>query len=92
RLFQQAILNQYQNSLAAYSVKTQSLNTIIQNFYEVGFIPEVVSSDEFEQIQKLQLCDNSIIFNGPYKTDASLIKALQLNAMINCDHFDEILR
>ncbi|ACD30190.1 rhizoferrin biosystnesis N-citrylornithine decarboxylase FslC [Francisella tularensis] len=92
RLFQQAILNQYQNSIAAYSVKTQSLNTIIQKFYEVGFIPEVVSSDEFEQIQKLQLCDKSIIFNGPYKNDASLIKALQLNAMINCDHFDEILR
>lgn len=92
RLFQQAILNQYQNSIAAYSVKTQSLNTIIQKFCEVGFIPEVVSSDEFEQIQTLQLCDKSIIFNGPYKNDASLIKALQLNAMINCDHFDEILR
>ncbi|MDE4938311.1 diaminopimelate decarboxylase, partial [Francisella tularensis subsp. holarctica] len=84
--------NQYQNSIASYSVKTQSLNTIIQKFYEVVFIPEVVSSDEFEQIQKLQICDKSIIFNGPYKNDASLNKALQFNAMINCDHFDEILR
>ncbi|AEE27055.1 rhizoferrin biosystnesis N-citrylornithine decarboxylase FslC [Francisella hispaniensis] len=90
--FQQTILKQYKNSIAAYSVKTQSLSTIIQKFYQAGFIPEVVSSDEFQLIEKLQLWDKGIIFNGPYKNDASLIKALRLNAIINCDHFDEILR
>lgn len=51
RLFKKTITNHYQNSIAAYSVKTQSLSGIIKRFYDNGFIPEVVSSDEFELIE-----------------------------------------
>lgn len=92
KLFKKIITNHYQNSIAAYSVKTQSLPGIIKKFCENGFTPEVVSSDEFELIEKLNLNSDRIIFNGPYKTDKSLTKALQSNSIINCDHFDEILR
>ena len=53
KLFQQTILKQYKINIMVYSVKIQSLSTIIQKFYKVGFVIEVVSSDEFELIQKL---------------------------------------
>ncbi|MFT4693991.1 MAG: diaminopimelate decarboxylase [Francisella sp.] len=92
KLFQKVITNNYQNSIAAYSVKTQSLPGIIKRFCENGFIPEVVSSDEFELIEKLKLNNDGVIFNGPYKTDKSLVKAIRSNSIINCDHFGEILR
>ncbi|AIT09514.1 diaminopimelate decarboxylase [Candidatus Francisella endociliophora] len=90
---QKALTSQYKNSIAAYSVKTQPLSKVIKRFYEIGFIPEVVSSDEFDLIEKLKLNNKGIIFNGPYKTDKSLKKALSLpNSIINCDHYDEIER
>ncbi|AXA34612.1 rhizoferrin biosystnesis N-citrylornithine decarboxylase FslC [Francisella adeliensis] len=92
KLFKKTITNHYQNSIAAYSVKTQSLPGIINIFCKNGFVPEVVSSDEFELIEKLNLNNSNIIFNGPYKTDESLTKAILSNSIINCDHFGEILR
>ena len=92
RSFKKIITNHYQNSITAYSVKTQSLPDVIKKFYENGFIPEVVSSDEFELIEKLKLNGKGVIFNGPYKTDKSLVKAIKSNSTINCDHFGEILR
>lgn len=87
KLFKKTITNHYQNSIAAYSVKTQSLPGIINIFCKNGFVPEVVSSDEFELIEKLNLNNSNIIFNGPYKTDESLTKAILSNSIINCDHF-----
>lgn len=92
KIFQKAINSYYQNSIAAYSVKTQSLPGVINVFCKNDFIPEVVSSDEFELVEKLELNRDSIIFNGPYKTDKSLVKAIRSNAIINCDHFGEIIR
>ena len=90
--FRDTVTSCYENSRVACSVKTQPLAGLVRRLYATGYIPEVVSSDEFALINELDLLDQGIIFNGPYKTDEALIRAIRGNARINCDHFDEVLR
>lgn len=80
----------YQNVQFAWSYKTNYLNAICKAFHDEGAIAEVVSGFEYEKARALGIEGKNIIFNGPYKSKKSLRLAIEENAQINIDHFDEI--
>lgn len=74
----------------AWSYKTNYMNAVCQIFHQEGSWAEVVSGFEYEKALKNGVPGNKIIFNGPDKTDAELVKAAQNNSLIHIDHFDEL--
>ncbi|MFZ4581537.1 MAG: hypothetical protein ACOYM7_02700 [Paludibacter sp.] len=74
----------------AWSYKTNYMNAVCQIFHQEGSWAEVVSGFEYEKALKNGVPGNKIIFNGPDKSDAELIKAAQNNSLIHIDHFDEL--
>ena len=59
-------------------------------FHEEGSIAEVVSQFEYEKARALGIPGEKIIFSGPYKPLAALKTAVEENAHIQVDHFQEI--
>lgn len=74
----------------AWSYKTNYLNAVCRIFHQEGSWAEVVSGFEYDKA----LCNNvpgdKIIFNGPEKSDADLLKAARNNSPIHIDHYDEL--
>ena len=89
--FIDAFHSQYPKVVLGLSYKTNPLMHVAKTLHQLGAIPEVVSSDEY-QLARRFCPDKSIIFNGPIKTDSSLVQALDENVIIHCDHFAEIKR
>jgi len=85
-----AFSNVYPNVVFAWSYKTNYLNGICHFFHRQGSIAEVVSHFEYEKAKALGIKGENIIFNGPYKNMQSLETAIEDNAIINIDSFDEI--
>lgn len=74
----------------AWSYKTNYLNAICSIYHDEGSWAEVVSGYEFEKALKLGVSGSKILFNGPKKSEEDLILALNNNACIHIDHFDEL--
>ncbi len=74
----------------AWSYKTNYLDAICSIFHDEGSWAEVVSGFEFEKALSLGVSGSQILFNGPDKSEADLILAIQNNASIHIDHFDEL--
>jgi diaminopimelate decarboxylase len=74
----------------AWSYKTNYLDAICSIFHEEGSWAEVVSSFEFNKALSLGVDGSQILFNGPEKSEADLILAIENNASIHIDHFDEL--
>ena len=74
----------------AWSYKTNYMNSVCQIFHQEGSWAEVVSGFEYEKAVGNGVPGNKIIFNGPIKTDAELIKAVQKGSLIHIDHYDEL--
>lgn len=74
----------------AYSYKTNYLTGIRAILHDEGAWAEVVSGLEYEMAQRLGIPGERIIFNGPYKTDDDLRRAVKDGAWINVDGFDEL--
>ena len=74
----------------AWSYKTNYMNSVCQIFHQEGSWAEVVSGFEYEKALGNGVPGNKIIFNGPIKTDAELIKAVQKGSLIHIDHYDEL--
>ena len=80
----------YCNVEIAYSYKTNYLPNLCKKIFHLGDIAEVVSEMELELA--LKLADNNrIIFNGPYKSEQSLIKSIENNVIIHIDNYDEFI-
>lgn len=75
----------------AWSYKTNYLNAICRVFHSEGSIAEVVSDFEYEKARRNGIEGHNIIYNGPYKTRASLERAIAEGAMIQVDNMDELL-
>ena len=75
----------------AWSYKTNYLNAICRVFHQEGSLAEVVSGFEYEKARHNGMAGNQIIFNGPYKTEAELRRALAEGALIQIDNRDEAL-
>lgn len=74
----------------AWSYKTNYMNAVCQVFHQEGSWAEVVSGFEYEKALGNGVSGDKIIFNGPVKTDAELLKAIRNNSLIHIDHYDEL--
>ena len=74
----------------AWSYKTNYLDAICKVFHAEGSWAEVVSEFEFDKAVHLGVPPEKIHFNGPYKPEKALDKALGQGAIVHIDHFDEL--
>lgn len=74
----------------AWSYKTNYLDAVCSVFHDEGAWAEVVSVFEFNKALANGVKGNRIIFNGPEKTADDLELAIENNACIHIDHFDEL--
>jgi len=68
------------------------LSAVCSVYHSEGSWAEVVSEFEYDRAVKLGVKGEHIIFNGPDKNDAALLKAIKLNSKIHIDHFDELYK
>jgi diaminopimelate decarboxylase len=87
-----AFESRYPKTQFAWSYKTNYLNAICQIFHKNGWIAEVVSDFEYLKARNLGVAGQDIIFNGPYKPQAILEKAIHDGALIQIDNWDEFSR
>ena len=74
----------------AWSYKTNYLDAVCKVFHREGSWAEVVSEFEYDKARHLGVSPDHIHFNGPYKPEGALTKALVEGAMVHIDHFDEL--
>ena len=74
----------------AWSYKTNYLDAICSIFHDEGSWAEVVSGFEFEKALSLGVNGSNVLFNGPEKSEQDLTLAVDHNACIHIDHFDEL--
>jgi len=85
-----AFSSKYPKVQLAWSYKTNYLDAVCRIFHDEGAWAEVVSGFEYDKALANGVAGEKIIFNGPYKTDEELIKAVENNSLIHIDHFDEL--
>ncbi len=74
----------------AWSYKTNYLSAICSIYHQEGSWAEVVSEFEYDKARDLGVKGENIIFNGPFKSESALEKAIREKALIHIDHFDEL--
>jgi diaminopimelate decarboxylase len=74
----------------AWSYKTNHLGGICRVFHREGAWAEVVSGLEYERAVALGVPPDRIHFNGPYKPEPVLERAIREGATVHADHFDEL--
>jgi diaminopimelate decarboxylase len=92
RRMRRAFESRYPKTSFAWSVKTNYLNAIIQIFRKEGWIAEVVSDFEYEKVRELRIPGKDIVFNGPYKPNEALKRAMREGALVHVDNWDELSR
>lgn len=85
----QAFNTSYPKVQFAWSYKTNYLNAVCNIFHQEGSWAEVVSGFEFQKALNLGVPGSQIIFNGPGKKEADLRLAVEHDALIHIDNFDE---
>lgn len=80
----------WNNYLVGYSFKTNSLPWLIAFVKEQGAYAEVVSEDEYLLARHLGYNANQIIYNGPYKQEASFREVLLAGGYVNLDSKQEL--
>lgn len=86
----QAFETRYPKVQFAWSYKTNYLDAVCSIFHDEGSWAEVVSAFEFEKALSLGVNGANILFNGPEKSADDLKLAINHNACIHIDHFDEL--
>lgn len=87
---QKAFKTRYPKVQFAWSYKTNYLDAICNIFHQEGSWAEVVSGFEYEKALNNGISGKRIIFNGPDKTEADLVKAITNESLIHIDHLDEL--
>lgn len=90
RCMREAFRSRYENTLFAWSYKTNYLNAVCQVFHQEGWMAEVVSDFEYHKARKLGIVGKDIVFNGPYKPRKILELAISEGALIQIDNWDEL--
>lgn len=85
-----AFLGRYPKTEFAWSYKTNYLNAICQVFHSEGWTAEVVSDFEYHKAKRLGIDGKNIILNGPHKTRELLEQAIEDQALIQIDNWDEL--
>lgn len=86
----QAFSTRYPKVQFAWSYKTNYLKAVCKSFHNLGSWAEVVSEFEYNLARSLGIEGSHIVYNGPYKSRRSLMRAASEGAMINIDGYDEI--
>ncbi|WP_303920629.1 alanine racemase [Draconibacterium sediminis] len=86
----QAFETRYPKVQFAWSYKTNYLDAVCSIFHDQSAWAEVVSAFEFQKALSLGVNGSNILFNGPEKSEEDLKLAIQHNACIHIDHFDEL--
>ena len=90
RKYQSAFRSRYPDVKLSWSYKTNYLKAICSVLHQEGALAEVVSDFEYDKARALGIRGEDIIYNGPYKTRESLVRAAKEGAKIHIDHIDEI--
>ena len=88
--FKYALLNNFENSIVGYSVKTNSLPYCLSFAKNQGCYAEVVSSDEYDLALLCGFNTNNIIYNGPMKSKESFLEAVIHGAIVNIETHREL--
>lgn len=92
RALQDSLDRSWRPNLIAYSFKTNYDVARAGVFDGLGGWAEVVSGREYDMARSLGFPGKRIVFNGPYKTDAELARALREGAILNLNDHDELDR
>lgn len=79
-------------SINSYSYKTNNVMALCSIAHEENFAAEVVSPSELSLALQLGVAGDRIFYNGPLKSDASLIKAISSGVAIHVDSLAELAR
>ena len=85
-----AFSTRYPKVQFAWSYKTNYINAVCNVFHQEGSWAEVVSGFEYRKALGNGVPGNTIIFNGPEKTNEELELAISNDSLIHIDHFDEM--
>lgn len=85
-----AIAAHWQNTIIAYSVKTNSLPFLAKMLNEQGIYAEVVSEDEYEMVSMCGYHPEHIVYNGPIKSRQFITSLLDHHVMVNIDSHVEL--
>lgn len=85
-----ALAQNWNNYLVGYSFKTNSLPWLVSFVKKQGAYAEVVSEDEYLLAKYLGYENNEIIYNGPYKSEASFREVLLAGGYVNLDSCMEL--
>ena len=81
----------WQNTITAYSVKTNSLPYLASFFSKHNVYAEVVSQDEFEMVKLCGYTEDNVVCNGPVKTESFVRHLMSHHAILNVDSHRELL-
>ncbi len=88
--FKDAFTEEGIETIIGYSYKTNYLPALCSILKQEGAWAEVVADMEYKLARSLNIPGSRIIFNGCYKTETELNKAVSENALINIDSFNEL--
>jgi diaminopimelate decarboxylase len=88
----EAFARRYPRVRLAWSYKTNYLEAICRTFHREGAFAEVVSPFEYDKAISSGVPAEHIHFNGPFKPDAALERAIAGGSILHIDNFDEIAR
>jgi diaminopimelate decarboxylase len=92
RELRDALSRRYPKVRLAWSYKTNYLEAICRTLHREGAWAEVVSPFEYDKAIRSGVPAEHIHFNGPYKPDDALVKAIEGGSTLHIDNFDEIVR
>ena len=78
-----ALETNWNRHIVGYSFKTNALPWALMQMKAAGFYAEVVSEDEYDLARYLGF--SHVIYNGPVKSRASFVDALQRGHIVNLD-------
>jgi diaminopimelate decarboxylase len=91
RELREALALRLPNARLAWSYKTNYLDAICRVMHREGSIAEVVSEMELDKALR-HVPGERILFNGPFKPEGAIEKALRAGVRLHLDHFDELSR
>ncbi|MBI5630653.1 MAG: diaminopimelate decarboxylase [Elusimicrobia bacterium] len=89
RAAQEAFSHRYPRAIFGWSYKTNYLKAVCALLHREGAWAEVVSPLEYRMARSMQMPGSKIIYNGPCKSEESLIQAVREGARVHIDHFDD---
>ncbi len=84
-ILKEALLKNWGNYIAGYSVKTNSLPWLLSYLKAQGFYAEVVSKPEYDLAVRLGFPAEHIIYNGPIKDKKIFEEVLLAGGYVNLD-------